>query len=45
METKKFNYEAPEAVVFGVETQNCFASGVASPTSLDRLNGVEEDWE
>ena len=27
METKKFNYEAPEAVVFGVETQNCFASG------------------
>ena len=27
METKKFNYEAPEAVVFGVKTQNCFASG------------------
>lgn len=31
METKKFNYEAPEAVVFGVETQNCFASGFDSP--------------
>lgn len=27
METKKLTYEAPEAQVFGVETQNCFASG------------------
>ena len=27
MEKKIMNYEAPEATVFGVETQNCFASG------------------
>ena len=27
MEKRIMNYEAPEATVFGVETQNCFASG------------------
>lgn len=42
METKKFNYEAPEAVVFGVETQNCFASGA----ELKSLNGRNDvDWD
>lgn len=27
MEMKKLTYEAPKVQVFGVETQNCFASG------------------
>lgn len=27
MEKKKLTYEAPKVQVFGVETQNCFASG------------------
>lgn len=45
METKKFNYEAPEAVVFGVETQNCFASGV-NGGELSSLNGRNDvDWD
>ena len=46
MEKRIMNYEAPEATVFGVETQNCFASGgVSSPNSLDSLNGYDTDWE
>ena len=45
MEKKIMNYEAPEATVFGVETQNCFASGVSSPNSLDSLNDYDADWE
>lgn len=47
METKKFNYEAPEAVVFGVETQNCFASGVngVGLSSLTDRNDVDWDEE
>ena len=45
METKKFNYEAPEAVVFGVETQNCFASGV-NDRGLSPINGRNDvDWD
>lgn len=45
METKKFNYEAPEAVVFGVETQNCFASGF-NDGGLRSLNGRDDvDWD
>lgn len=45
METKKFNYEAPEAVVFGVETQNCFASGV-NPAGLRSLTDRDDvDWD
>lgn len=45
METKKFNYEAPEAVVFGVETQNCFASSV-NGVGLRSLNGRDDvDWD
>ena len=44
METKKFNYEAPEAVVFGVETQNCFASGgVSGGMQTNSLSDFEED--
>lgn len=35
METKKLTYEAPEAQVFGVETQNCFASGRMQVSSMD----------
>ena len=45
MEMKKFNYEAPEAIVFGVETQNCFASGVGA-CGLSRLNDRDDvDWD
>lgn len=47
METKKFNYEAPEAVVFGVETQDCFllASGFED-RGLSPLNGRDDvDWD
>ena len=42
METKKLTYEAPEAQVFGVETQNCFASGAET-----RSMSIEyvEDWD
>lgn len=41
METKKFNYEAPEAVVFGVETQNCFAGSFDKPTGTG--HGFDEE--
>ena len=34
METKKFNYEAPEAVVFGVETQEHFLASGATVSSM-----------
>lgn len=43
METKKFNYEAPEAQVFDVETQNCFASGFDSPSGTG--HGFDEEIE
>lgn len=41
METKKLTYEAPEAQVFGVETQNCFASAQVSSMSVEDV----EDWD
>ena len=44
METKKLTYEAPEAQVFGVETQNCFAScGNASISSMGMENGAWDE--
>lgn len=41
MEMKKLNYEAPKVQVFGVETQNCFASGFESPSGTG--HGFEEE--
>ena len=42
METKKLTYESPEAQVFGVETQNCFASGATvSNMSIEDV----EQWD
>ena len=43
METKKFNYEAPEAVVFGVETQNCFASCRVSNMTVEDVNAWDDE--
>ena len=43
METKKFNYEAPEAQVFDVETQNCFASRFDSQYGTG--HGFDEEIE
>ena len=34
METKKLTYEAPEAQVFGVETQEHFLASVATVSSM-----------
>lgn len=42
MEKKKLTYEAPKVQVFGVETQNCFASG-AEIQSMD-VEDVEQ-WD
>lgn len=39
---KKLTYEAPKVQVFGVETQNCFASGAQlSNMSVEEV----EDWD
>lgn len=47
METKKLTYEAPEAQVFGVETQENFLSsggyGNASISSMDMEDVTEWD--
>ena len=45
MKEEKMNYETPELEVLGVETQNCFASGVDSPRALSSLNGYDEEWD
>ena len=46
METKKLTYEAPEAQVFGVETQNCFASGFASEAKTQSMSIEDVDqWD
>jgi len=45
MEMKKLTYEAPKVQVFGVETQNCFASGFED-RGLSPLNGRNDiDWD
>lgn len=44
METKKLTYEAPEAQVFGVETQNCFASGGIMQVSSMDVEDVDQ-WD
>ena len=45
MEMKKLTYEAPKVQVFGVETQNCFASG-AEDRGLSPLNDRNDiDWD
>lgn len=45
MEKKKLTYEAPKVQVFGVETQNCFASGF-NDGGLRSLNGRSDvDWD
>lgn len=43
---KKLNYEAPKVQVFGVETQNCFASGFASRAETQSMN-IEDvaEWD
>lgn len=42
---KKLTYEAPKVQVFGVETQNCFASGFED-SGLSPLNDRNDiDWD
>ena len=42
---KKLTYEAPKIQVFGVETQNCFASG-CEDRGLSPLNDRNDvDWD
>lgn len=43
MEMKKLTYEAPKVQVFGVETQNCFASGGAETQNMS-IEDVDE-WD
>ena len=43
MEKRIMNYEAPEATVFGVETQNCFASGFDTPSGNG--HGFDDEYE
>lgn len=46
MEMKKLTYEAPKVQVFGVETQNCFASGFASGAKTQDMNIEDVDeWD
>ena len=41
---KKLTYEAPKVQVFGVETQNCFASG--NETQSMSIEDVDADqWD
>ena len=44
MEKRIMNYEAPEATVFGVETQNCFASGGYSTQNFSDFEEDEGSW-
>lgn len=44
---KKLTYEAPKVQVFGVETQNCFASGgVETQSEIQNMN-IEDvaEWD
>lgn len=46
MEMKKLIYEAPKVQVFGVETQNCFASGGVNGAELGPLTDRNDvDWD
>lgn len=45
METKKFNYEAPEAVVFGVETQEHFLASGGFDSPRGNGYGFDEELE
>lgn len=46
MEMKKLTYEAPKVQVFGVETQNCFASGFASGAETQSMSIQDVDeWD
>lgn len=46
MEMKKLTYEAPKVQVFGVETQNCFASGFASEAKTQSMSIEDVDqWD
>lgn len=38
---KKLNYEAPKVQVFGVETQNCFASGFETQS----MSNEDVEWD
>lgn len=42
MEMKKLTYEAPKVQVFGVETQNCFASGFETQSMS---NEDVDEWD
>ncbi len=41
MEMKKLTYEAPKVQVFGVETQNCFASGFETQS----MSNEDVEWD
>lgn len=45
MEKKKLTYEAPKVQVFGVETQNCFASGVNGAELRSLTDRSDVDWD
>lgn len=42
---KKLTYEAPKVQVFGVETQNCFASGVNGAKLGPLTDRNDVDWD
>lgn len=45
METKKLTYEAPEAQVFGVETQENFLASGGSSASISNMDMENGAWD